>query len=295
MEVFSFSSYSIREHDPEVTACWRESALRVQALKAHPVDVYCRLCDHVSTLTLPCDVLEPREYLCCEVCGLNSRIRAGISLLRDLAPGATRIYMTEQVTPAFAWMQKRHPDVLGSEFQPDPKARRLLSKNLAKLGGYGQVRFEDVTALSFANNSLDAVVSFDVLEHVPDWRAALAEFARTLVPGGICIATFPFTDAADTRMRARLKPNGEIEHLLEPEYHGDPISGGVLCFYHFGWDVLDAAIGAGFSSAQMVLLLRLVDTGGSSLTFSLGVPPGNWLHVSVARAHPLSVQLAAFH
>lgn len=253
VETLSFSSFALREHDPEVTARWRESALLVQALKAHPTNIYCRLCDHVSRLTLPSDAIEPREHLYCEVCGMNSRVRAGISLLHDLAPGAGRIYMTEQVTPAFVWMQKRHPDILGSEFESNAKRRRSLSKNLAKLGGRGRVRFEDVTALRFANGSLDAVLSFDVLEHVPDWRAALSEFARTLAPGGICIATFPFTDTPDTVVRARLKPNGEVEHLLEPEYHGDPISGGVLCFYHFGWDVLDAAIEAGFTSVEMVM------------------------------------------
>lgn len=253
LQIFSFSSYDVRKHDSEVKDSWRESAPLVQALKEHPVDVHCRLCDHVSKLTLPSHVLSPREYLCCEICGLNSRIRAGILLLLDLAPEATRIYMTEQVTPAFAWMQKRYPDVLGSEFQPNPEARRSLSEKLAKLGGCGQVKFEDVTALSFATSSLDAVVSFDVLEHVPDYRGALAEFARTLVHDGICIATFPFIDAADTLTRARLRPDGEVEHLLEPEYHGDPISGGVLCYYHFGWDVLDAAVEAGFSSAQMVM------------------------------------------
>lgn len=253
VKVLSFSSYALRENDAEIAGYWRESALLVQALKAHPVKVYCRLCDHVSRMTLPRDVLEPREHLCCENCGMNSRTRAGVSMLHDLAPGARRIYMTEQVTPAFAWMQKRYPDICGSEFEPNPQRLRTLSKNLAKLGGRGRVRYEDVTKLRFANGSLDAVLSFDVLEHVPDWRAALSEFARTLAPGGICIATFPFTDTPNTIVRARLSRDGEIEHLLEPEYHGDPISGGVLCFYHFGWDVLDAAVEAGFTSAEMVM------------------------------------------
>ena len=33
----------------------------------------------------------------------------------------------------------------------------------------------------------------------------------------------------------------------EPEYHGDPISGGVLCFHHFGWALLDDVREAGFA------------------------------------------------
>lgn len=253
MQSFSFSSYAERENAPELVACWQQSALLAQALQGHAGSVYCSLCKHVSSLKLPPGVLDPREHMCCEVCGLNSRVRAGISLMYDLAPGAKRIYMTEQATPAFASMQKRHPDILGSEFQPDTKARRQLSRQLVALGGRGEVEYQDVTALTFAGASLDAVLSFDVLEHVPDYRSALAEFARALVPGGICVATFPFTDTPDMCTRARLTPQGKIEHLLEPEYHGDPISGGVLCFYHFGWDVLDAATSAGFSSAMMVM------------------------------------------
>ena len=50
-------------------------------------------------------------------------------------------------------------------------------------------------------------------------------------------------------MRARVLADGGIEHLLEPEIHGDPVAGGVLCYYHFGWDLLDALRAAGFRDA----------------------------------------------
>jgi hypothetical protein len=43
--------------------------------------------------------------------------------------------------------------------------------------------------------------------------------------------------------------DGSIEHLLEAEIHGDPVAGGVLCFYHFGWDLPDAVRAAGFRRA----------------------------------------------
>jgi 2-polyprenyl-6-hydroxyphenyl methylase/3-demethylubiquinone-9 3-methyltransferase len=41
-----------------------------------------------------------------------------------------------------------------------------------------------ITELPFADSSFDAVVCVDVLEHVPGWRQALAEFHRVLRPGG---------------------------------------------------------------------------------------------------------------
>ena len=44
--------------------------------------------------------------------------------------------------------------------------------------------------------------------------------------------------------------DGRIEHLQPPEYHGDPLGGGVLCFHHFGWDLLEALREAGFTDAE---------------------------------------------
>jgi hypothetical protein len=47
--------------------------------------------------------------------------------------------------------------------------------------------------------------------------------------------------------------DGVVEHLLPPEYHGDPTNGtGCLCFYHYGWDLLEAIREAGFRDATVV-------------------------------------------
>ena len=49
--------------------------------------------------------------------------------------------------------------------------------------------------------------------------------------------------------------NGEVRHLLEPEYHGNPISSeGCLCFQHFGWSVLDDLKKVGFSRSYVLTL-----------------------------------------
>ena len=53
-----------------------------------------------------------------------------------------------------------------------------------------QVRL-DITALPFADGSLDAVVCNHVLEHVPDDRAAMREFRRVLSPRGWAILQSP--------------------------------------------------------------------------------------------------------
>ena len=72
-----------------------------------------------------------------------------------------------------------------------------------------------------------------------------------LRPGGRLVLTVPFLDASPgTLVRARVRADGSVEHLLEPEIHGDPVAGGVLCYYHFGWDLLDALRTVGFRDAQ---------------------------------------------
>jgi hypothetical protein len=65
----------------------------------------------------------------------------------------------------------------------------------------------------------------------------------------------PFDTASATNViRARVLDNGHIEHLLPPEYHGDPLGGkGILAFQVFGWEMLTQVREAGFSSASALL------------------------------------------
>jgi ubiquinone/menaquinone biosynthesis C-methylase UbiE len=102
-----------------------------------------------------------------------------------------------------------------------------------------RLHHEDGCALTYANDSINVIGSFDVLEHIPDYRTALREFFRVLTPGGQLFLTAPFRPASEqTLVRAKLTDNSNapIEHLLPPEYHGNPADpdGGVHCFYHFG-------------------------------------------------------------
>jgi ubiquinone/menaquinone biosynthesis C-methylase UbiE len=50
-----------------------------------------------------------------------------------------------------------------------------------------EVKVGDVTALDEPDASFDAIFVLGVLHHVPTWRDALRELARTLRPGGVLV------------------------------------------------------------------------------------------------------------
>ena len=186
-----------------------------------------------------------RERLVCPVTGLNNRMRASVHLF-DMEMGVyadSRIYLTEQVTPTYQVFRQRHGGVVGSEYL-GPHAERGATRE-------DGVRHEDLCQLSFTDASVDAVVSLDVLEHIPDYRQALRECRRCLRAGGRLMWSVPFLPHAQASLhRATVDAQGTITHHLEPEYHGDPLGGsGVLCYTHFGWDILEDARAAGFQDA----------------------------------------------
>jgi ubiquinone/menaquinone biosynthesis C-methylase UbiE len=80
--------------------------------------------------------------------------------------------------------------VVGVDIAPDAIAHARIH-----YGGLANVRFEEgsATALPLPDASLDAVVSFETIEHLPreDQSRMLAEFARVLTPTGILVLSTP--------------------------------------------------------------------------------------------------------
>lgn len=86
------------------------------------------------------------------------------------------------------------------------------------------------------------------------------------------LATIPFHRASDfSVVRARLI-NGQLEHILSPAYHGNPVSAdGSLVFTDFGWDLLEVMKEAGFSDACVDVYAspEFGHLGGGQLVFRL--------------------------
>ena len=189
-----------------------------------------------------------REHLNCLQCGIVNRTRGALHILDQcfLPKPDARVYITERVTPLYTLLQDRFGDLVGSEF---------FSPKLASGSYKDGVRHEDVQNLSFDDNSFDLVLSFDVLEHVPYIDKAFKEIFRCLAPGGRLLFTVPFSyDHEEAVVRATMDKRGRIKHLLEPEYHGNPVDheGGSLCFRYFGWSVVNDMRAIGYCNPEII-------------------------------------------
>ncbi len=102
-------------------------------------------------------------------------------------------------------------------------------------------RSENLENMTFKNESFDLMITQDVFEHIFNPEKAFSEVARVLKPGGAHIFTTPLVNQRRPSERcAILKPDGTIEHLKQPEYHGNPIdSKGSLVTVQWGYDICE--------------------------------------------------------
>ena len=190
-----------------------------------------------------------RERLVCPGCHLNNRMRATVHIFeQEYHPNSdSKLYVTEQTTPLYNWFKNNFAHIYGSEFLGDSVAYGSCNDK--------EIRNEDVTRLSFPDENFDYILSFDVFEHIPGYAEAFKECFRCLKPDGVLYFSVPFVKTSEKNIvRACISSNGEVKHLLPPEYHGDPLRReGCLAFYHFGWEMLDELRAIGFEEVSALL------------------------------------------
>lgn len=94
---------------------------------------------------------------------------------------------------------------------------------------------EDIQSLTFNDGEFDLAIHSEDVEHVNDYRKALAEIGRVLKPGGWQVYTVPLLHGRQTRRRAAIE-NGVVRHFLPPSWHG--CAAEYLVIWEFGDDLL---------------------------------------------------------
>jgi SAM-dependent methyltransferase len=174
---------------------------------------------------------------CADHTGLNSRMRFSIEILKQHFADAKDVYLTEHGTHYY--------NAIVNNFSYN------LTTSIYKAG---HALHQDMTCLTFADNSFDLCMTYEDLEHIPDYKAVIRELYRVTKPAGHVLLSTPFkVENDETIVRASVNDKGEITHHRKPQYHGDPVvPQGILSFYYFGWDLLDEFRKAGFSSVKLL-------------------------------------------
>ena len=196
-----------------VSARYRAASLFIPDTR---VRCYCPCCDTklrawgVARFAERPDLYDARRYaetpqdVVCPVCGSIPRRRV------------------------IAWYLGRHLDLVRGRdvlhFAPERCLSRWFARHgvrvtTADLNAPADLRL-DLCALNLPDASWDVVVCNHVLEHVADWRKALAELRRVLRPGGLLVCSFPIDPqlASVYEDASIVTPEGRVEHFGQHDH-----------------------------------------------------------------------------
>jgi SAM-dependent methyltransferase len=208
------------------TRLFDKIALKIGAIPA----IFCPVCGNVAAVTAIKDNL--RESCLCTRCksinrqrqlayvlckALSSIRQKRIHCLRNFVSDSDidlAIYNTECTRAIHNNLSGMKNYICSEYYGPQYKSGEMVNG----------VLHEDLINLSFVDETIDIVLSSDVLEHVPRPYDAHREIWRVLKPKGRHIFTVPFyqTEFLD-ETRAMHDENGELRLMKEPQYHGDPL------------------------------------------------------------------------
>ncbi len=234
------------------------------------------------------DAFVARESTFCRLCGSSLRVRRITEVLLELY--ADRATTLEELVREPAFRELRVAEInsiqlIHSYLAPLPRLAYSEYRPGSSAGAVvGGVRNEDLTRLSYADDTFDLVLTSDTLEHVPDPVTAFRETRRVLRPGGRHVFTIPLVPSQRTTVvRAAVDDAGRPIHHRRPIYHGrgsGPLSlvsreEDQLVFTDFGLDVVDVLREVGFNPEVRFLDLERPDAEASLVFCATAVsPPG---------------------
>lgn len=121
--------------------------------------------------------------------------RSRVRLLQRWLPSG-RVLEIGTGLGAFAHRLAERYDVLGMDLDPVVVARAFRG---SKVNGVVGSAYE----LPVSDRSIDAVVLFDVLEHLAETDRALAELRRVLKPGGLVLMSVPNPEGLGARRKGK--------------------------------------------------------------------------------------------
>lgn len=172
-----------------------------------------------------------RDQFKCIRCSSIPRLRALIAVLKEHFPNYRECYIHES-SPSGAASRKLAREC--RHYTPTHYFPEIPSGQMRN--GF---RCEDLESQTFSDESFDIIITQDVLEHILRPEKAIAEIGRTLKRGGAHVFTVPWYHWKDTVIRA-VPENKSVRHLVEPDYHKNPIDPeGSLVVTEWGRDLCD--------------------------------------------------------
>jgi SAM-dependent methyltransferase len=215
------------------------------ALRTGYLPGYCNVCGSATVFTLRDPNL--RDTVNCRRCGSSNR-------QRQIAAVLLSTVSSEASAPRFAnvgdmpretvvWIAESTmalKEALVRRLGENCISTEYIDPSLASGETRDGILHVDMQQTHFEDDSLDFILSSDVMEHIPSVSKVLRETHRVLRPGGCHIFTAPFyLHRFTNEQRAVLDDSGELQLLRRPWYHSDPLRAeGALVFNVFAPEVL---------------------------------------------------------
>lgn len=174
-----------------------------------------------------------RDQLVCPGCQSLPRHRALMHVLSLCMPEWRKAVMHEVAPVWHAASKKFHRESRAYSYSYFSPAIPLGTAH--PVDGWRNENLEDLT---FPAESFDLFVTQDVFEHLFRPDRAAAEIARVLRPGGLHVCTVPIANKDLPSCRRARLVDGRVEHLKDPQHHGDPVNAdGALVTVDWGYDI----------------------------------------------------------